>query len=71
MHKEPIETNTTDAISPEEIDKCISILEQLVTDTDQIFDIPKEKRTALIKATGMLSRPSRVFSSKKRWKESG
>ncbi len=38
MHKEEKETSTTQNISSEEIDKCISILEQLVTDTDQIFD---------------------------------
>jgi len=67
MHKEHKETDTTQAISSEEIDKCISILEQLVTDTDQIFDIPKEKRTALLKVSGMLSRPSRdEFSRRKK-----
>ena len=42
-----------------EIDKCVAILEQLVLDTNQIFEIPKEQRIALIKAAGMLSRPSR------------
>lgn len=56
MHKEEEKSSK---ISSEEIDKCISILEQLVIDTDQIFDIPKQQRTALIKASGMLSRPSR------------
>ena len=54
-------------ISSEEIDKCIAILERLVTDTDQIFDIPKDKRTALLKVSGMLSRPSREeFSRRKK-----
>ena len=54
-------------ISESEIDKCITILEQLVADTDIIFDIPKEKRTALIKASGQLSRPSREeFSRRKK-----
>src|SRR5690554_7293884 len=46
-------------VSSEEIDKCISILEQLVADTNQIFELPPEKRTALLKASGMLSRPNR------------
>jgi NAD(P)-dependent dehydrogenase (short-subunit alcohol dehydrogenase family) len=46
-------------ISSEEIDRCISILVQLNTDTDQIFDIPKDQRTALIKAAGQFSRPDR------------
>lgn len=59
MQKEDKETDTSHKISSEEIDKCILILEQLNADTNQIFDIPKEKRTALIKASGMLSRPSR------------
>jgi NAD(P)-dependent dehydrogenase (short-subunit alcohol dehydrogenase family) len=64
MHNE---TDSIQKISSEEIDKCISILEQLVTDTDQIFEIPKEKRTALLKASGMLSRPSREeFSRRKK-----
>ncbi|MFK7814457.1 MAG: SDR family NAD(P)-dependent oxidoreductase [Maribacter sp.] len=55
------------SISEVEIDKCISTLEQLVANTDTIFDIPKEKRTALIKASGQLSRPSREeFSRRKK-----
>ena len=62
MNKEPTET-----ISSEEINKCISILEQLVANTDEIFDIPKIKRTASIKASEMLSRPSREeFSRRKK-----
>ncbi|WP_373519382.1 SDR family NAD(P)-dependent oxidoreductase [Pricia sp.] len=67
MHREDKETAISHKISSEEIDKCISILERLVTDTDQIFDISKEKRTALLKASGMLSRPSRdEFSRRKK-----
>ena len=46
-------------ISSEEIERCIAILEKLVDNTDQIFDIEKGKRTALIKVAGQLSRPSR------------
>jgi len=55
------------AISEEEIKHCISILTSLVEDTDQIFEIPKSQRTALIKAAGQLSRPSREeFSRRKK-----
>ena len=54
------------AISSEEIDRCIAILAQLNTDTDQIFDIPKEQRTALIKAAGMFSRPDRDELSRRK-----
>ena len=62
-----IETDSLSKISEAEIDKCITILEQLVANTDVIFDIPKEKRTALIKASGQLSRPSREeFSRRKK-----
>ncbi|MGK7391397.1 MAG: SDR family NAD(P)-dependent oxidoreductase [Candidatus Cyclobacteriaceae bacterium M2_1C_046] len=46
-------------LTQDEIDQCISILEKLNTDTNQIFDIPKDKRLALIMAAGLLSRPSR------------
>src|SRR6187399_2204883 len=50
---------TPNAISFEEIQKCIALLTELNTNTDQIFDIPKEQRTALIKAAGQFSRPDR------------
>ena len=67
MSKEHNDTDTSNAISSEEIAKCITILEQLNADTDQIFEIPKAQRTALIKASGMLSRPSREeFSRRKK-----
>lgn len=67
MQKEKKETEVPHKISSEEIDKCIFILEQLITDTNQIFDIPKDKRIALLKASGMLSRPNRAeFSRRKK-----
>jgi NAD(P)-dependent dehydrogenase (short-subunit alcohol dehydrogenase family) len=54
-------------ITSEEINRCIAILAQLNTDTNQIFDIPKEQRTALIKEAGMFSRPNREeFSRRKK-----
>src|SRR5690606_41413963 len=54
-------------IDSEEIAKCITILEHLNNNTDQIFEIPKEQRTALIKASGQLSRPDRdEFSRRKK-----
>ncbi|GGW63584.1 short subunit dehydrogenase [Winogradskyella epiphytica] len=57
----------TEDISIDEIEKCIATLERLVADTNQIFEIPKEKRTALLKASGQLSRPSREeFSRRKK-----
>ncbi len=47
------------SLNLKEIDKCITVLEQLIVDTNKIFEIPKEQRIALIKAAGQLSRPSR------------
>lgn len=51
--------DNNEVLSQDQIDNCIAILENLVSDTNQIFDIPKDKRTALIKVAGQLSRPSR------------
>ena len=56
MNEEQIDERV---ITSDEINRCIAILSQLNTDTDQIFDIPKEQRTALIKAAGQFSRPDR------------
>lgn len=54
-------------INAEEIAKCIAILEYLNNNTDQIFEISKDQRTALIKASGKFSRPNRdEFSRRKK-----
>lgn len=54
-------------INAEEIAKCVAILEYLNSNTDQIFEIPKAQRTALIKASGKFSRPNRdEFSRRKK-----
>jgi len=46
-------------LSQDEIRQCISVLETLNKDTDQIFDIDKDERLALIKAAGLFSRPDK------------
>tara|TARA_R110000823_G_scaffold295431_3_gene414760 strand:+ start:43531 stop:45084 length:1554 start_codon:yes stop_codon:yes gene_type:complete len=46
-------------LSPEQIRQCIEVLESLNANTNQIFDIPKEERLALIMAAGAFSRPSK------------
>lgn len=53
------QSDQSNSISPEEIRKCIAILEALNNDTNQIFEIPKEERIALIKAAGIFSRPDK------------
>ena len=52
-------SENSEELSLKEIEQCIAVLERLVVDTDQIFEIPKERRTALIMAAGKFSRPSR------------
>lgn len=59
MSEENNSSQNARIISQEEIDSCISILEGLVADTNQLFELSEEKRTALLKASGMLSRPHR------------
>tara|TARA_R110001592_G_scaffold100281_3_gene284690 strand:+ start:3646 stop:5193 length:1548 start_codon:yes stop_codon:yes gene_type:complete len=46
-------------LSPEQIRQCIAVLETLNSNTNQIFEIPKEERLALIIAAGTFSRPSK------------
>ena len=46
-------------LSKAQIDQCISILETLNSDTDQIFDIPKDLRIELLTQAGRLSRPQK------------
>jgi NAD(P)-dependent dehydrogenase (short-subunit alcohol dehydrogenase family) len=53
------QSDKSNSISPEEIRKCIAILEALNNDTNQIFEIPKEERIALLKAAGIFSRPDK------------
>ena len=59
--------NETDKVSEEHIDSCIAILEKLVLDTNQLSELSEEKRIALIKAAGQLTRPDRdEFSRRKK-----
>lgn len=53
-------------ISQEEIDKCISILEELIGDSNQLLALPEEQRIALMKAAGILSRPDKEELLKRR-----
>lgn len=46
-------------LTQDQIRQCIETLEALNSDTDQIFEIPKEDRLALIIAAGVFSRPSK------------
>ncbi|MFT5479814.1 MAG: NAD(P)-dependent dehydrogenase (short-subunit alcohol dehydrogenase family), partial [Bacteroidia bacterium] len=63
-----METNKENKhLSKEQIDQCISILQTLNNDTDQIFDIPKDQRIELFTEAGRLSRPQRdEFKSRRK-----
>lgn len=53
-------------LSSEQIDGCINTLEGLLADTDQLYNLPKETRRALMTAAGKLSRPNREEFEKRR-----
>ncbi len=42
-----------------EIEQCISVLENLVKDTERLVNLPEKQRIALMKVAGELSRPDR------------
>ena len=47
------------SISPEDIQQCIALLNHLLAHTEDMYQIPADKRMELIVAAGKLSRPSR------------
>ncbi|MFK7900995.1 MAG: SDR family NAD(P)-dependent oxidoreductase [Cyclobacteriaceae bacterium] len=56
----------SEKLGQEEIEQCISVLETLLGDTNQIFELPEGKRLALMKAAGALSRPNREEFQKRK-----
>ncbi len=54
-------------LNREQIDSCISVLNQLVNNTNQLFDLPESQRIALMTVAGQLSRPEKEeFSRRKK-----
>ena len=49
----------SDQISNREIAQCINTIQQLLADTNQLFELPEAQRVALFKVAGELSRPNR------------
>lgn len=66
MEEEQQSNNESSELSQDQIAQCLAVLESLNNDAAQIFDIPKEQRIALIKAAGILSRPTKVELQKRR-----
>src|ERR1700760_4619766 len=52
------------AISPEEVARCLEILEAVIEDRTAISDVPDELRIAFLVAAGRVSRPTRDESRK-------
>src|ERR1700690_2657112 len=48
-----------------EIDKCISMLDDLARDPGRFATLPEEQRIALLKAAGEISRPNRAEAKKR------
>jgi len=59
MTKKKQEEEAPATLSPDQIAQCLSVLETLNADTNQIFEIPKDIRQSLLVAAGVLSRPSK------------
>jgi NAD(P)-dependent dehydrogenase (short-subunit alcohol dehydrogenase family) len=53
-------------LNREEIYNCIAVLEQLLEEPALVFELPEEKRIALLKAAGKLSRPDREEFAKRK-----
>ncbi len=53
-------------ISSADIDKCISTIQELLEDTDKLFELPEEQRVELMKVSGLLSRPSKEEFARRR-----
>ncbi len=51
--------DVAEKLNQEQIDECIMVLEKLLGDTNQLFDLPEERRIALMSAAGLISRPNR------------
>ena len=53
-------------INRKQVEECISTLNSLLKDTNQLFELPEEMRVELMKVSGLLSRPSREELTKRR-----
>jgi len=54
------------SVDDKSIEECIALLNSLVKDTNLIYDLPEEQRIALMKVSGLLSRPNREEFDRRR-----
>jgi NAD(P)-dependent dehydrogenase (short-subunit alcohol dehydrogenase family) len=60
------EESSRKVVSVEELDACILTLENLVKDTNQLYELDENKRISLMKVAGLLSRPNRDEYNRRR-----
>ena len=60
------EQEKLDKLNQQDIDKAIEVLQSLLSDTNQLFEIEEEKRVELLMAAGKLSRPDKDEFQKRR-----
>ncbi len=53
------QSNPSQKLSEKEIEQCLLLLENLAQNPEQLIELSEEKRVALLKATGRISRPDR------------
>lgn len=64
MEEEQNQDKTT--VSDKAIEQCIATLSNLLNDTDQLFELPEERRVELMKVAGLLSRPTKEEQDRRR-----
>ncbi len=53
-------------LEQQEIKKCISVLQRLIENTNQLFELPEKQRIALMSAAGKLTRPAKDEFTRRR-----
>lgn len=61
-----LEDSKKTSIENMDVKKCISTLESLLQDTNQLFELPEQERVALMKVAGLLSRPTKDEQDRRR-----
>ena len=54
------------SLDPSAVQQCIETLQQLLDNTNVLFDLPEDKRVELMTAAGQLSRPNKEEQNKRR-----
>ena len=60
------EDSKQNSVNDKDVKQCIHTLESLLSDTNQLFEMPEEQRVALMRVAGLLSRPTKEEQDKRR-----